>query len=155
MDVGRNLGDLPVELAESLRGLARFLGKIGDAESAVEGGAGKLERRDVDDRGRAHIGDVDAELSKLAREDAEIVLEGEIGAEDIGARLLHGEHDGREILALVGVALVERDGRADLAERLGEGLAAGGAEGVGRVHDGPFLLAERVDAIVGEHAARV
>src|SRR5207244_10323321 len=35
------------------------------------------------------------ELTQLAGKDAEIVLEGEVGAENVGAGLLDREHDGR------------------------------------------------------------
>ncbi len=38
---------------------------------------------------------------KLAGEDAEIVLEGEVSTEHVGAGLFHRKHDGREILALL------------------------------------------------------
>ena len=86
---------------------------------------------------------------------AEIVFEGEVSTEHIRAGLLHREHDRREILALVGVALIEHRRRAGLAQRVCERLAACGAEGVGRMNDRPFFLAERVDAVVGDHAAGI
>jgi hypothetical protein len=73
---------------------------------------------------RAHPGNVDAELAQLAGENAEIVFEGEIGAENVRAGLLHGQHDRREILALVGIALIENRRGAELFERRGQRLSA-------------------------------
>ena len=40
-------------------------------------------------------------------------------------------------------------------ERLDQVLHAAGAERVGRMHDRPFPLAERVDAVIGDHARRI
>ena len=46
-----------------------------------------------------------------------IVVEGHIGANDVGSRGLDGEDYWREILAEVGIALISRDLGADLVER--------------------------------------
>ena len=96
-----------------------------------------------------------AELPQLPREDREIVVESEIGADDVGARRFDREHDGREILALVGIALVDRDLGAELVERGRKRFEAAHAEGVGGMDDRPVLLAQRLDAVGGDHAAGI
>ncbi|MGY4374021.1 hypothetical protein ACVWZ3_001660 [Bradyrhizobium sp. i1.3.6] len=70
-------------------------------------------------------------------------------------RLLDREHDRGEVLALVGVALVEHRGGTELFERGGQRLAAGGAKSVGRVQHGPLFLAERIDAVFGDDATGI
>src|SRR5450631_3117219 len=154
--VRRHLRHLAIDLAEGLRTRARVFRIVRDAEGAVERGPGQFQRGDVDDRRRTDIGNRDAELTQLPGEHAEIVLEREVGTEDVGARLLDRQHDRREVLALVRIALIERDaGAVDLAERLRQSLAARGAEGIGRMHDRPLLLAERIHAVIGDDFARV
>jgi hypothetical protein len=56
----------------------------------------------INDPGRSDPRERHADLPQLSREDRKIVIESEIGADDVGARGLDREHDGREIPALVG-----------------------------------------------------
>lgn len=91
----------------------------------------------------------------MAREDRKIALEGEIGADDVGARRFDGERDRRQIRALVGITLVDRDLSADLIERGGQCLEATHAEGVGGMHDCPIPLAKGFDSVRGDLAGRI
>ncbi|BAQ46434.1 tungsten-containing formylmethanofurandehydrogenase, subunit B [Methylobacterium aquaticum] len=152
--VGGELHHAPVGLAEVARRVARFFRVIRHPVGVVERRPGELERRDVDDRGRADPGRLHAELAQLAGEDAEVVLEGEVRADHVGAGLADRQHDGREVLALVGVALVEGHRGAGLAQSLRQRLGAAGAEGVGRVDDRPLLLGERGHAVLGDDPGR-
>ena len=69
--------------------------------------------------------------------------------------MLHRQHDRRKILALVGIALIEHRRRAEFGQRVRQRLAPRGAERVGGMDDCPLLLAERVDAEVGDNAAGI
>ena len=60
-------------------------------------------------RGRSDPRDRHADLPQLPCEDREIALECEIGADNVGARRFDREHDRSEILALIGIALLECD----------------------------------------------
>ena len=46
-----------------------------------------------------------AELAQLLGEDALVGLEGHVGAHHVGARLLDGQRDRREVLRIVRIAL--------------------------------------------------
>src|SRR5277367_5190671 len=115
--VRRSFRYFGVKPGEFLRLRARIDGVVGDPEGAPERRAGKFHRAGDDDRGRTDPGERHAELPELAGEDRDVVIEGEIRADDVGARGFDRKHDRREILALVGITLVDRDLRPALVER--------------------------------------
>ena len=84
-----------IALANSFASGLEFLGVVGDAVGALKRGAGEFKRIGDDDRRRSDPGNRDAELAQLPRENREIVIEGEIRADDVGARLLDRQHDRR------------------------------------------------------------
>jgi hypothetical protein len=94
-------------------------------------------------------------LTQLPGKNSQIGRQGHIGGHDIGTRLFNGEHDRREILGIIRIALDQRRLNIHAFQVFNQILHAAGAEGVGRVDDRPLLLAKCFHTVVGDYPGRM